>query len=315
MHRKLFAWASVALAIVVTIGVSPCQADLFVSAAGANSVMRFDGDTGAFLGNFVAPGSGGLGDPQGIEFGPDGNLYVSSNLSNNVLRYDGVTGAFIDIFATTAGMNFPAEINFRNGFLYVSDFSGGASGRVSRFDANTGAFVDHFITGASFADGSAWDANGDVYISNFGTNSIRKYNGDTGALIGDFVAPNSGGLFGPLDNLFLPDGTMLVSSFNTGSVKQYDTDGTYLGDAITGLFGGPQGLEIGPDGHLYAGDFGRGLINRYDINTFALIDTFANPASTSNNFTFSPVSVPEPASGMIAGLLLTLGCLNRRRRV
>ena len=291
--KNLFCGLLVAL---LFLGDRSAYADLFVSAASANAVMRFDGTTGALIGNFVAPNAGGLADPQGIAFGPDGHLYVASNGSNNVLQFDGQTGQFLSIFATVSGMSFPAEINFRNGHLYVSEFSPSfLNGRVSRFDATTGAFVDHFVASASRADGQEWDGNGDLYVSNFGTNSIRKYNGTTGALIGDFVSPSSGGLSGPLDNLFIPNGNLLVSSFGNGRIKQYDPNGNYINDPITGLTGGPQGLEIGPDGMLYAGDFGRGLINRYDIDTFAFLGTFATTGgtSTTNNFTFRPNTIPE----------------------
>lgn len=297
---------------LVVLFTPKLNADLFVSAASANSVMRFDGETGNFLGNFVAPGAGGLGDPQGIAFGPDGNLYVASNTSNNVLRFDGETGAFIDVFATTGGMNWPAEINFRGGYLYVSDFSGGASGRVSRFDDQTGAFVDHFVTGTALADGTAWDSSGDLYVSNFGTNSVRKYDGVTGALIGDFVSPGLGGLSAPLDNLFLPDGTFLVSSYGNGTIKHYDADGNFIGNAITGLSGGPQGLEIGTDGFLYAGDYGLGRINRYDLETFEFLGTFADATSTTNNFTFS--AVPEPTGILPCLIGMTFMWFRRRKK-
>ncbi len=173
------------------------DADLFVSAASRNSVLRFDGVTGDLIGDFVTPGAGGLSDPQGIAFGPDGNLYVASHNSRNVLRYDGATGDFIDVFATTAGMNWPAEINFRDDMLFVSDFSGGPSGRVSRFDAHTGVFIDHFITGTVLADGQSWDPDGNILISNYVNNSVRKHDGVTGAYLGDFISPGLGGLFGP----------------------------------------------------------------------------------------------------------------------
>lgn len=310
---KLCAFLSVAGSFLTLTDL--VTADLFVSAAGANAVHRFDRTTGAFLGEFVSSGSGGLGDPQGIAFGPDGNLYVSSNGSNNVLRYDGNTGAFIDIFATTAGMSWPAEINFHGGHLYVSDFSGGASGRVSRFDATTGNFVDHFVTGLSLADGTAWDSAGDLYVSNFGSNSIRKYDGVTGSLIGDFVTPGLGGLNGPLDNLFLPDGTMLVSSFNTGDVKHYDVDGNLIGTAITGLIGGAQGLELGPDGMLYVGDFSFGQIRRFDANTFESLGVFADSTSSTNNFVFRPAAVPEPLAVMPMIFLGLATMLRRDKRL
>ena len=66
-----------------------------------SSVLRYDGQTGAFIDAFVPANSGGLDDPAGLAFGPDNNLYVNSNFSNSVLRYSGKTGAFIDAFVTS----------------------------------------------------------------------------------------------------------------------------------------------------------------------------------------------------------------------
>jgi hypothetical protein len=83
----------------------------------AGAVLRFEGPSGpnpgAFLGTIVAGGSGGLANPNGILFGPNGNLFVASSLINNnsgnllarphtsqVLRYDGATGAFLGAFVT-----------------------------------------------------------------------------------------------------------------------------------------------------------------------------------------------------------------------
>jgi hypothetical protein len=60
-------------------------------------VLRYDGATGAFLGNFVETGSGGLGEPTGLDFGSDGDLYVADGSSLKVLRYDGSTGDFVGV--------------------------------------------------------------------------------------------------------------------------------------------------------------------------------------------------------------------------
>ena len=277
------------------------QGDMFVSAASANSVMRFD-DAGNFLGNFVSPNSGGLSNPQGIAFGPDGHLYVASQGSNNVLRFDGQSGAPLGVFASVAGTSWPAEINFRDGMLYMSDF--GISQSVYRFDATTGNLIDQFITGVPFADGQEWDANGNIYVSS--GNRVRRFD-PAGNFIDDFVP---GGLSLALDNLFLPDGTFLVSDFNQGVVKHYDVNGNFLGNVIS--LPGPQGLEIGPDGHLYAGSFTAGLINRYDISTFQLLGTAANAVGTTNNFTFGPpAQIPEPGSLAFAAAMAA--CLTGRR--
>ena len=113
-----------------------------------------------------------------------------------------------------------------------------------------------------------------------------------------------------MDNLFLPDGTFLVSSCNNNRVKHYDASGNFLEDIA--ILQGPQGLEIGPDGHLYAGSFTTGVINRYDINTFDFLGTAADAPSTKNNFTFDVI--PEPGLsmlGVLLSLLVTAGCVRR----
>jgi WD40 repeat protein len=293
-------------------------ADVFVSAASRNSVLRFD-DNGNFLGDFVSPGLGGLSDPQGIKFGPNGNLYVSSNGSNNVLEFDGQDGSFIGVAASLPDMNWPAEINFRNGLLYVSDFSSANSvGRVSRFNVQTNTLVDHFIVGANFADGLSWNTDGNIVLSEFGSNAVRIYDGQTGVYIEDFITPNQNGLASPLDNLFLPNGNFLVSSYNNSRVMMFDANGNYISDPF-GAVTFPQGLEIGPDGNIYVGSFTQGIIRKYDINTFQFLGIAANAngLSTTNNFTFGPpAAIPEPASGILfAGIVISALLVRRARHV
>src|SRR5207249_2582735 len=79
--------------------------NLYVNSFSNGRVLRYDGSTGAplpALGKpdaiFVTPGDGGLQNPTGLIFGPDGNLYVSSRGNNSVLRYNGTTGDFLDAF-------------------------------------------------------------------------------------------------------------------------------------------------------------------------------------------------------------------------
>src|SRR5438552_2109214 len=80
---------ALALVAALTIGalVAPhAQASrLLVSSALSNSLLRYDGQTGAFTDVFAGTASGALNYPEGMAFGADGNLYVRS--SGSILRF------------------------------------------------------------------------------------------------------------------------------------------------------------------------------------------------------------------------------------
>ena len=93
--------------------------NLYVGNRDTNSVLRYDGATGAFLGTFAA--APGLFSPHGLAFGLDGNLYVSGEGDGHVYRFDGTTGAFKDVVMSVAH---PVGLTFdSNGALYVSDYA------------------------------------------------------------------------------------------------------------------------------------------------------------------------------------------------
>jgi outer membrane protein assembly factor BamB len=77
------------------------QADLYVSSAAYDAVLRYDGQTGAFIGKFASTGlSSG---PLWMQFGPDGDLYATARTAatccaTGFVRFDGTTGAKIDSF-------------------------------------------------------------------------------------------------------------------------------------------------------------------------------------------------------------------------
>ncbi len=88
------------------------------SSIATTGVFRFDGQTGAFIDEFVSAGSGGLVSSIAMLFGPDGHLYVSDFLgaseAGSVRRYDGLTGAFIDKFvsAPSGGLDAASGLAF-----------------------------------------------------------------------------------------------------------------------------------------------------------------------------------------------------------
>ena len=82
---------------------------LYATSETRDSVVRFDTQAGTRLGNFFPSGTGGLGTPIGLAFGPDNRWYVSSADNNSILRYD-EDGNFVDVFldgSSAGNVNLP----------------------------------------------------------------------------------------------------------------------------------------------------------------------------------------------------------------
>jgi sugar lactone lactonase YvrE len=101
--------------------------NLYVANRGSGQILRYNGQTGVFIGA-LNNGAGGLLEPLDLTFGPDGHLYVADpQLSGKVLRYNIGTGAFQDFFVNNdASLGSPRSVVFNEaGFLFVADLNGG----------------------------------------------------------------------------------------------------------------------------------------------------------------------------------------------
>ena len=151
---RKFTAATVVTAALLCAPMHSAQAAFLVGNTTGNNVSKYDEITGAFLGNFIAAGAGGLTNPDDLTFGPDGNLYVSSAASNTtgqILRYNGQTGAFIDVFAQGGGMARPYGSAFGpDGNLYVASFRGD---QILKYNGATGAYMSVFAQGNGTAAG------------------------------------------------------------------------------------------------------------------------------------------------------------------
>lgn len=237
--------------------------DLYLSTGTtpANSaVLRFDVDTGEYLGTFAE--GGGMHRPYGYAWGPDGMLYVASFLSDQILRYDGTTGDFVDVFAQgdalPNGLNGPDDIVFGpDGRLYITTQGSvavngsptfpGLPSQVLAYDISTGessVFIDQpdastegfgFVSLLGIKFGPDCD-NGlcDVWVSDF-ANDIRRYDLDgnllqtistnyTGTLPSNNFVGNLS--FGKNNRLFSVGFTLIEGA--PGAIMRWDSEGNPL---------------------------------------------------------------------------------------
>ena len=249
----------------------------------ANAIGRFNGSTGAFMGQFTPAGyTEGIRD---MVFHA-GYLYVASEYNNEVLQFDGTTGAFVSVFVTpgSGGISGPHGMTFGpDGNLYVS---GRNNATVVRYDGTTGAPLGTYVTsgsgGMSLPEGIGFDPSGSyLYVASTGSNQVLKYNAQTGAFVG--VAASEG-VSGPKDVKFGSDGLMYILSAGNNRILRFTTGGTYVDDYVPGGSGGMTNIHrmtFGPDGDLYvASATNPGQIMRFGTENEAIFTVTNTTAST-----------------------------------
>lgn len=180
--------------------------NLYVCSFNNDSILRYDGRTGAFVDVFVGDSEGGLNGPDiGITFGADGDLYVASHWTDSVNRYEGVSGAAKGEFVAqgASGLTWPRDIMFSGGALLVSSTP---SELLYRYDAETGApagYADFFYVVGPGGMGAG--PSGLVYLASAAGVVLKIDPRDTIALRGFLVGFTGYAPQGGQDILFVPD--------------------------------------------------------------------------------------------------------------
>jgi DNA-binding beta-propeller fold protein YncE len=111
------------------IAFDPSGTYLYVASTGSSQILKYNAQTGAFVG---VGASEGLSSPKSVKFGSDGLMYVASANNNRVMRFT-ASGTYVDDYvpAGSGGMSILSRLAFGpNGDLYVS--VGGAGADASR---------------------------------------------------------------------------------------------------------------------------------------------------------------------------------------
>lgn len=169
--------------------------DMYLGGYNSDSVLRFDGQTGAPKGEVVRRADGANGVDNGLIFGPDGLLYVPGFDSHNVIRWNPATGLAEPFIASGAG-----GLQRTRGVLFEPDGSGilvssEGSREILRFHRD-GRFDRRLAQFDYGPNGMAYAADGSLLVTGFGGDRVERIDPQTGARIGVLVPQNSGGLNG-----------------------------------------------------------------------------------------------------------------------
>jgi hypothetical protein len=263
--------------------------DLFVACQNNGMVLRFDRQTGQFLGPFAS----GIYGPGGLLLDSASNVLFVSEFGNfdgeKIDRFNATTGASLGSFGAGSGQTGRAGMAMGpDGRLYVSNFFGGSVLRVDD-PAGSSPTVATFANGPSTsfrgANAIVFDPAGNLDVVGLMSHNVYRFNSN-GGQVGELISTASNELSYPCAALIAPDGNLLVSS---------------LGNNNTSDPSKPQGP---------------GYIGEYNISTGAVANQFfihdINP--------FQPTAMlllptPEPSTFALAivGGLTCLAWSARRR--
>jgi CSLREA domain-containing protein len=244
-----------------------------VSSEASDEIHIFD----YFAAAEQADSTGVADEPQDIKLGPDSKLYMADKANNRILILQKDT-MLVDTFITDVNLNGPEGLVFGpDGLLYVSNKGGN---NILRYNYTTLAFVDVFLDAADGisepGQGIEFDRTGALYVTS-NKNIIKKFDGETGAFISDYIITAGGAPPEIGDFLIHSDSMFYVSNMGTDLVARYNENGTYIDDFVTPGSGGlvaPTGMSWGPDNNLYVVSSATNQVKRYNGMTGGFIENY-----------------------------------------
>jgi gluconolactonase len=232
------------------------------------------------------------GRPNGLAVDRHGRIWVAESHRPSLLRLS-MDGA-VDVVATECGGEpflFPNDLCFGpDGALYLTDSGilfaeyapGGKirpdsrqvriDGRVYRVDPRTAA-VTRLDSGIRFANGIAFDAENNLYVSETHTGAIYRYRWKDGAVAGEretfgnVIDPrDTGERKGPDGMAFDVEGRLYVTVYGQGDVTVLGRDGGVV-ERIKTQGRLPTNVAFGPAGErrIYVTEVEFGAVEVFDV--------------------------------------------------
>ena len=324
-----------------------------ISTVAGNGTPGYNGDGGVAT-------SAELYDPTGVAVDSAGNIYIADYFNNRIRKVDASTGKISTVAgngtqgyngdgeaATSAKLFSPAGVAVDSaGNIYVSDE---ANNRIRKVDVSTGKISTVAGNGtlgyngdggvATSAElwnpmGEAVDSAGNIYISDYGNNRIRKVDASTGNIstvagngtqgyFGDGGAATSAELYSPASVAVDSAGNIYILDLYNNRIRKVDVStgkiSTVAGNGTGGFSGDgsaatsaeinyPWGVTVDSAGNIYIADTGNNSIRKVNVSASGLrfatatnvgsTDTTDGPqTATISNIGNMPLTFPIPITG------------------
>lgn len=309
MKRKITLFI---LAALVLWTASAVQAQVSVS------VSTYAGSTAGYTdGNLL---DAQFNQPQALLFDESGNLYVAE-YNNEAVRKITPEGT-VSTLATE--IYWPHQMTLADGKLYVMErWASPNASRIQQIDMTTGAVTATSYGKYNYSFGLCSDAAGNLYVSDY--HSIYKVPTDTrqktllaggGSESGFTNGTGSEARFNYPGHIAIDaSGNIYVADSENHAIRKITpagvvttiaggTEGSADGTGTAASFNGPMGIAIGPDGHLYIGEWGNHTIRKITLSD-GVVTTIAGIAGTSGKANgsgasatfYRPIGLAFDASG------------------
>lgn len=231
-------------------------ANVWIGALDQGGLRQYLARSGTFV---SGTSDAGIGTPGDVRVAPDGRVLVTDREQHRVVAF-AADGTLLGDLVTpgSGGLMNPGAIEFEPGSGNLLVASAGTDA-VLRY-APDGTFIEAAVLpGAGGLQGPFGLARrgGRIHVTS-AEGRVLVYNLADGAALGEFVTLlDNGGLDTPRGLLFLPNGDLLVASYETSQVLRYDSDGGFIGqfnqngtETVLTL-DQPWCIRLGPGGDVY----------------------------------------------------------------
>ncbi|SRR5579875_511993 len=194
--------------------------------------------------------------PEGIGIDGSDHVWIANRYSDSVaeLTNAGTLLATFPVGHRPHGLKIDRK---GTGAIWVQNTAGGGPGALSSCPGGTtgtvtalagsGALIGSFCSGGDSPQHAQFDASGNVWVTNQGSNTVAEINGSTGALINTFATGE-----GPHAIAKDQSGNFWIGNYYSGTVSVLNSSGTSIGTIPEDRLGlQPTGNDIDPSGNLW----------------------------------------------------------------